>query len=120
MGGFFQNILTKTELSWEVIQINGHIWEDDMNREAAHKYSFKNKYKFVVGVTADKESVNLLHQQAGGNTVSLFSPHWEALRKLDDFQWDYVFCKGEEHSDRLTPAWFQKQWLQQHSEFSLV
>lgn len=46
-----------------------------MNREAAHKYSFKNKYKFVVGVTADKESVNLLHQQAGGNTVSLFSPH---------------------------------------------
>lgn len=46
-----------------------------MNREAAHKYDVKNKYKFVVSVTADKESVNLLHQQAGGNTVSLFSPH---------------------------------------------
>lgn len=46
-----------------------------MNREAVHKYDLKNEYKFVVGVTADKKSVNLLHQQAGGNTVSLFPPH---------------------------------------------
>lgn len=102
-------MLSKTEPSWEVIQINDQ--EDEMNREAVHKYDFKNEYKFVVGVTADKESVNLLHQQAGGNTVSLFPPHWVAFRKLDDFKWDYVFCKGEEHSDRLTPVWFQKQWL---------
>lgn len=66
-------MLSKTEPSWEVIQINDQ--EDEMNREAVHKYDLKNEYKFVVGVTADKESVNLLHQQAGGNTVSLFPPH---------------------------------------------
>lgn len=82
--GFFQTMVSKPELSWEVIQINSHIWEDDMNREAVHKYDFKNEYKFVVGVTADKESVNLLHQQAGGNTVSLFFP---TLSSFQETRW---------------------------------